>query len=268
MLMYNAVSWAQNNGYVQEDSNAIIENAIAEPPAETDEETADNRNGTFGEDVLGDTLIYFNNFVLNEDSLTLWKNSKKYAWIKNLDSLLKDRENKNKKQSREVSRQGQNLNDGISATERFFNSTLLKGTLWVLAACFVAFIIFKLFLSKGIFGKPSKKAIAEIVEEEEDHNMDNDFHRLYKKAYAAGDIRMAMRYLFLKALQALNEKDLIRFAADKTNSMYVTELPEAKRNDFASLALYYEYIWYGNFAVGKEAFDKIEFKYNEFLNKV
>jgi hypothetical protein len=267
LLGLYVVSFAQDNGYVQEDSNSIIENVIAEPPA-ADEEEIKQHNGDFGAEVLGDTSIYFNDFNLSEDSIMHWKKDKKYAWIKNLDSLLRERENKVKKQTQEISRQGNNLSEGLSATERFFNSTFLKIILWALAACFVAFIIFRLFLSKGIFGKASKKVIAEVVQEEDDHNMDNDFHQLYKKAYAAGDIRLAMRYLFLKTLQTLNEKDLIRFALDKTNSIYVSELPLAKRNDFAGLALYYEYIWYGNFAVEKDAFDKIENKYNEFLNKV
>jgi Domain of unknown function (DUF4129) len=98
--------------------------------------------------------------------------------------------------------------------------------------------------------------------------MESNFENLQSKAYDAGDMRMAMRYLFLKTLQKLNDRELIRFAVDKTNTAYARELPQAKRNEFASLALYYEYIWYGNIAVQKETFDGIENKFNEFLNRI
>jgi Domain of unknown function (DUF4129) len=81
-------------------------------------------------------------------------------------------------------------------------------------------------------------------------------------------MRLAMRYLFLKTLQKLNERELINFAADKTNSQYAREIPAAKRNEFANLALYYEYIWYGNVGVQKETFDGIKTKFDTFLNKI
>ncbi len=258
---------AQDNVVAQEDSSVFIENSINEVEPANDKETIRD-NGSFGEEVLGDTLIGYYDFKMNPDSVLRWKNSVKYAWIKRLDSILKAKEKQTKSQTREVVRQEESIKSGVSATERFFNSGFLKGFLWILAGCFVVFVIFKLFLSKAAFGTGGKKAVITVVEEVEDQNMDNDFHQLYKKAYAAGDMRLAMRYLFLKTLQSLNDKELIRFAVDKTNSMYVAELPQAKRNDFASLALYYEYIWYGNFVIQPSTFDTIETKYNDFLQKI
>jgi hypothetical protein len=141
--------------------------------------------------------------------------------------------------------------------------------LWGLAACFVGFILYQLFLSKGVFTKSRSTPKAVQIEDEiDEENLSNDFDALYRRAYNAGDMRLSMRYLFLKTLQKLNERELIQFAADKTNSQYAREMPAGKRNEFASLALYYEYIWYGNVSVQKEIFDGITTKFNAFLNKI
>jgi hypothetical protein len=224
---------------------------------------------TFAEDVLGDTTVYFRDLIISPDSLKSWKENKRYSWIHNIDSLLKDKQQKEDEQAQNAMRKGRDLSDGLSGFERFLNSGFLRLLLWIIGGSVVAFIIYRLFLSQGIFGTTGKKA-KNIVEEQEeiDNNMESDFESLQRKAYAASDLRVAMRYMFLKTLQKLNDRELIRFAADKTNSAYARELPQAKRNEFSSLALYYEYIWYGNIAVQKETFDGIENKFNEFLKRV
>lgn len=237
--------------------------------AEEDLITTKDFNSTFAEDVLGDTTVNFRDIFISPDSLNSWKGNKKYAWINNLDSLLKDKQRKEEEQMEETMRKGKNLTDGISAFDRILSSGILKMILWLIAGCVVAFIIYNLFLSKGIFGSGGKKAKnIEEEQEEVDNNMESDFESLQRKAYATGDLRVAMRYLFLKTLQKLNDRELIRFAADKTNTTYARELPQARRNEFASLSLYYEYIWYGNIVVQKPTFDSIENKFNEFLKRI
>jgi hypothetical protein len=231
--------------------------------------TTKDYTSTFADDVLGDTTVYFRDLIISQDSLESWKGNKKYAWINNIDSLLKDKQQKEDEQAQNAMRKGKDLSDGLSGFERFLNSGFLQLLLWVIGGSVVAFIIYRLFLSQGIFGTAGKKAKNVVEEQEEiDNNMESDFDSLQRKAYAAGDLRVAMRYMFLKTLQKLDDRELIRFAADKTNSAYARELPQAKRNEFSSLALYYEYIWYGNIAVQKETFDGIENKFNEFLKRI
>jgi hypothetical protein len=234
-----------------------------------DEITTKDYNSTFAEDVLGDTTVNFRDIIISADSLKSWKENKRYAWINNLDSLLKDKQKKEDEEMKANINTGRNLSNGISAFDRILGSGILKIILWIIAGCVILFIIQNLFLSNGIFSSGGKKAKNVVVEQEEvDNNMESDFESLQRKAYAAGDLRMAMRYLFLKTLQKLNDRELIRFAVDKTNTAYARELPAAKRNEFASLALYYEYIWYGNIAVQKQTFDGIENKFNEFLKRI
>jgi hypothetical protein len=223
---------------------------------------------SIGDNIKGDTTIFFRNVFISPDTITAWKNSKKYEWIKSIDNFLKDKVDKDKKDTEENMKRIGKASKGFSAMDNFLNAGIFKMLLWIIAACVLGFIIYNLFLSKGVFGRASKKITKEIEEVIDEDSLDNDFDSLYKKAYAAGDNTLAMRYLFLKTLQKLNDKELIHFAPDKTNSMYVRELPQTKRNDFAQLALYYEYIWYGKTAVQQQVFDGIVKKYNEFLNKI
>ena len=239
------------------DSSFIINN-------EEDETDVDDENSGFAKDVKGDTSINFSEVEINRDSIILWKNKKEYGWIRNLDSFLIDR----KKQAEKQPKVSIQENKGSSFLDKFFNSGILQTLLWMVAVSLVVFIIYKLFLSNGIFGKRSKKAPVQIETDEEDITLENDYDTLLRKAYTAGNIRMAMRYLFLKTLQRLNDKEMIRYAIDKTNSNYAREMPPAKRNAFASLALYYEYVWYGNAAITSETFDAIEIRFNEFLNRI
>lgn len=223
-----------------------------------------------------DTTIEFNDFELKIDSINKWKNTPNYKWIKTLENDLKESLEKEKKEYEKNERSSnQNTNDtrkvqtGASATQSFFDSQLLKVILWILAILFIGFIVYNLFLNKGAFTKNTKQSnIVTVADEVDENNMENDFESLKRKAYNAGDTKLGMRYLFLKMLQKLDVKQHIKFGADKTNIVYAKEMKPELRNDFSSLSLYFEYIWYGNFEITKEVFDKIELQYNQFLNRI
>jgi len=246
---------AQNNGASTTtiDSSLVINN----------NDKAETITG-FAKDVLGDTTINFNDFALQRDTVSALKLKKEYSWITNIDSFLLAKKKEDSSQSKFVITQ----NKSNSFLSSLFNSRILKATIWFIAAALVLFIIYKLFLSEAVFGKRSAKAGINFQIDEEDTSLVNDYEKLLRKAYDDGNWRFAMRFLFLKTLQKLNEKEIIKYAVDKTNSVYVNELPVARRNDFASLALYYEYVWYGNAEIEKTVFDAIENKFNNFLNKI
>jgi Domain of unknown function (DUF4129) len=223
-------------------------------------EVVTDKNG-FADDILSDTTAVFRTFELNEDSLKNYKKGKKYEWIENLDSLLRDAKDK------EANKKPEKRRD-FSFFDKLFNSGFLKIMLFILAGCFVLYVLYNLFLSKGFFTKGTKKATIQEEEEAPLDHLNNNFDNLYDIAYTQGNFRLAMRFLFLKTLQKLNDKNLIEFAADKTNSSYARELPVTLKKNFAQLALYYEYIWYGNTPIQKESFDEIKNKFTQFLNKV
>ncbi len=229
-----------------------------------DEEEDTETESGFAKDVLSDTSINFNEYALNKDSIAFWKNKKEYGWISNLDSFLLAKKKEASAQSKIVVKD----NSGGSFLGSLFNSGILQFIMWLIAAALVIFIIYKLFLSQGIFGKRSAKAKLQVQEEEEEVLLNNDFDSLINRAYGNGDLRLAMHFLFLKTLKKLSEKELITYSVDKTNTAYTRELPVAKRNDFAALALYYEYVWYGNISIDRTTFDGIKSKFDEFLNRL
>jgi hypothetical protein len=220
----------------------------------------------WGEEVFGDTLVNFRYFEISEDSIKNLKNSTKYEWVKTLDSTL--RQLQKKQENKPVPEPSKNYDNSTSALDHFFNSTFLKIFLWLAAAGFVIFIIYNLFLSKGIFTKTGNRVVKELEEEESIDHLDNDFDILFEKALDAGDTRLAMRYLFLKTLQKLNDKEHIQYAVDKTNSIYAREMPATLRNKFAQIAMFYEYSWYGNTAIPTQAFDSIKNTVNSFTNNL
>lgn len=224
-----------------------------------DENDEEENIASLNNNLIPDTVITFRNILISSDTIQALRKEKGHAWIKNIDSLLRGAQKNVQNSPRK--RSGPSFMDGL------LNSDFMKTVLWLLAFSFVGFIIYSLFLNKGFFKTSTTRAVKIIEEESEDISAAN-YEELSQKAYETADYKMAVRYLFLQTLQRLNARDFIVFSADKTNSMYVNELPVAKRNEFASLALYFEYIRYGNVSLTKETFDSIAIKYNAFINKI
>ena len=257
MYFFALSALAQNTvlPQIKEDSSYLLDN---------NDNTEIETSSGFAKEVLSDTSISFSDFSIPKDSITGLKVKKEYSWITNIDSFLLATKKEADNQSKIVIRQ----NSGNSFLSNFFNSGILQVFMWLIAGGFLIFIIYKLFLSQALFARRSVKSNIHITAEDNDDTLVKDYDVLLRKAHADGNWRYAMRYLFLKTLQTLNEKEMIKYAVDKTNSAYAKELPLTKRDDFASLALYYEYVWYGNVVVEKDVFDSIENKFNNFLNKI
>ena len=83
-----------------------------------------------------------------------------------------------------------------------------------------------------------------------------DFDQLMGNALERKDYRMAIRYLYLKALNTLSDEGVIHFKEWKTSYEYQSELPDSARENYSKLALLFEYSWYGDFGVQRTDFDK------------
>jgi hypothetical protein len=210
-----------------------------------------------------DTTLAFTNLYMSTDSLYELTNQEKYNWIKTLDSLLKD---KKKKEDAATKKAVNNTKEYKPRTgfnlENIFNSGIAKGILYSLAALFVGFILYSLFINKGIFGK-AQQTLVEVANTEDEIDLSNDYSALALQAQAAGNYKLATRYLFLDNLKLLNEKQLITFALDKTNIKYCQEIDAVKRPEFSKLCLYYEYVWYGNADINLNNFEVVK---NAFLS--
>jgi hypothetical protein len=96
-----------------------------------------------------------------------------------------------------------------------------------------------------------------------------DYDKDIQNAIGAANYRLAVRLLFLKLLKDLSVNDIIRYKQEKTNFVYLSELRSGPYyNDFFHLARNYEYIWYGKFEIGKEAFGAIKTDFENFDRKL
>jgi hypothetical protein len=213
------------------------------------------------EEEPADTTLRKNDLTFSYDSIKNWRNLKEYAYTKYLDSLLKGLK---KKEFKEPGPPRQGIFSGL------LNSGIINLLLWLLAIAFVLFILYRLFLADGAFRRKSKSAgKAEAEVEEEIITNDSDFDALIRQALQTGNYRQAVRYQYLRTLHLLAGKNLIQLAPDKTNFQYVSEI--ANRNHqqpFASLTLNYEYVWYGEFEIDKNIYDKIESNFRGFNQKI
>jgi hypothetical protein len=233
-----------------------------------------------------DTSLYFHEHKMPEDSIASWKRNRSFAYINYLDSLLKIKEQKaaaasGKKKGGSSSPSSNPSSSSSTVVEQPpgapSGSTVLSAgwlpyVLWTLAAGFVLFILYNLFLKDTIF-KRRQKAIASTNEEptaeEESITWESDFQRLIRVAATAGNYRLAVRYQYLQSLHFLSGKNYVQLAADKTNYQYVHEIKnEPLRNDFASLTLNYEYAWYGEFQIEQGLYQKLDSAFASFNQRI
>lgn len=100
-------------------------------------------------------------------------------------------------------------------------------------------------------------------------SMDNiheiDFSEEIEAAVAAGNYRLGVRLHYLRTLKMLNDRNLINWQPEKTNSTYVNEISDSfTRQHFAQLTTSFEYVWYGNFAVNADNFKGLKERFDQF----
>ena len=257
---------AQEKKYVYVDSSLIKDEEIsstpqsgviiAEPPVEDH-----TMNEPVTTDNEPDTLLYLNNLKVSPDSVQQWKYAKDFAYIKYIDSLLKDKQAKDKLKKNEPSKP-----PGSSVLDRLLSSTFLKVLLGILAGIFVLFVLYKLFLTEGVFKRQPKSPGPQTTEaEKEDIISESDYDARIDQAVRSENFRQAVRYHYLRSLHKLADDNLVELAPDKTNYQYVRELKDSRlQNDFAALTLNYEYIWYGEFEIGSSIYQKLETGFKNF----
>ncbi|MEO6407049.1 MAG: DUF4129 domain-containing protein [Ferruginibacter sp.] len=206
-----------------------------------------------------DTFLFINKKSFSVDSVSALKKQPGFSYMKYIDSLLKKKQADEKAaMNSTVQKQG--------ALQRFFSSGILKGILWALAIIFIVIIIYHIFLNNILFRMKPKNYLPETVTEEEQFFL-TDFDALIRQSYLLADYRLATRYLFLKTLRSLSEKELIQYDASKTNSQYLHEMPLSLQTGFQALLLSYERVWYGHSAIPQLAYQRLETRFKSFDEK-
>jgi len=148
--------------------------------------------------------------------------------------------------------------------------TFLKYLVIILGISAIIFFILKMagIDMFGLFRNKSKKADLPYSESLENiHEI--DFDSEIEKAVNQHNYRLAVRLLYLKSLKQLSDASLIDWQPDKTNSAYIDELnnPE-QQGTFRTLTHQFEYVWYGEFPIDGNVFDRINFMFQKFRSEI
>ncbi|WP_248722316.1 DUF4129 domain-containing protein [Seonamhaeicola sp. ML3] len=135
----------------------------------------------------------------------------------------------------------------------------------------VIFFIFKAVINKEgawVFGKSSDKNIIPVTDIETNiHAV--DFKKLIKKAESENNFRLAIRYYYLWLLKLLTQAEIIEYDVEKTNSDYQNEITQDNlKKEFAYTSYLYNYIWYGEFDVNPNEFNKAKHAFTKLLKTV
>jgi hypothetical protein len=219
---------------------------------------------------LGDTALTKNNYHPEDGSIQEYKLDKDFAYMKYLDRLLRQTKNLTLdtfsiKNSNTTKRKNNSPPKSVN-TFNLFSQSLVKIFLWLLAICFIGFLLYKLFNAGNFFKRNrSFKRSTDIQPEEESVPDVSTYDKLIAQAVTNKNFRLAVRYNYLQILQRLADAGVVQLSADKTNYQYVNELSNKPyQNDFAVLTSHYEYVWYGKFDITEETYNKLSNNFKTF----
>ena len=143
---------------------------------------------------------------------------------------------------------------------------LFTYALTLIVVIIVIFLMLKLDAYK-VFFRGQGAQVNQTVLEENIHEINFDLE--IQKALQNQDYRRGVRLIFLFALKKLSDQHLINWQQGKTNHEYVNELKSGTvKEKLDQLSYYFDYAWYGNFAVNRELFDKVSNVFNSLKENV
>ncbi len=147
----------------------------------------------------------------------------------------------------------------------WINKPLTKVIVVVILIALLAFTLYKLFAGSSDKKVKDVKNLGYSLEYLEDNIEESDFDRFLRMALENNDYRSGVRILFLRSLQGLHLKELIRWKKDKTNNDFLNEMrPHSSYKQFRNLTLAFEIVWYGDTAITEEQFTFIQREFNSF----
>jgi hypothetical protein len=146
----------------------------------------------------------------------------------------------------------------------FFESDTTRIIFYILLAALIMFVLYRIVVLNELFvfysSKIQKKA-ADTPSETDPLIIDQHI----RDAISQKNYPMAVRYLYLKSLYELNDKGLIQFHPEATDSNYLNQMSQHRRfEEFSFLTRVYEYTWYGKFDITEQQFSLIHHSFKNF----
>ena len=114
---------------------------------------------------------------------------------------------------------------------------------------------------KSLFGK--KKLETEDADFIAEDVNKMDFEQLINESLKAKNYRLVIRFLYLKNLKLLSDREFINWNPNKTNYSYLNEIESpGLRTKFLRTTHIFDFVWYGEFILDENSFNDA---YNFFL---
>lgn len=141
----------------------------------------------------------------------------------------------------------------------------LKYIIIALVAILMMFLL-AVFFSANNKSKKLERKEFDLNNIEDIHEIDSE--QLYREALEKGDLRLAIRIQFIKALQSLSQADIIDWQIDKTNRDYLSEINDSiTKEQFKKLTFIYDNVWYGNKEINNTIFEIYSQQFKTFISK-
>src|SRR6185312_5749715 len=222
----------------------------------------------------GDTGFLKKDFDEN-DTILKWKQSREFAYMHFLDSLLRKQKDIRSDTVRFDENSGKIIRNRNPRTEvstfgKILNSLPFRIFFWILAIIFISFIAYKVLYKNDIFQRRKNKMLSEDAEESlEDLQNVSEYDALISNAEAKPDFNLAIRFLFLKTLKILADRGFVAFTIEKTNQEYLKEMVQTEHaKEFEDVIRVYEYVWYGKHVIDEDHYLKLKELYYLFNKKI
>jgi hypothetical protein len=149
------------------------------------------------------------------------------------------------------------------------SSGALSFVVIVLCILLVCLLLMKLLRVdyRTVLGKKKLDTPEIDIYTENVHKM--NFDALIANALKNKDYRSAVRFIYLKNLKLLSDKEIITWNAYKTNYSYQYEISNNNlRAKFLETTLIFDYVWYGEFPVEEPRFSEIYSRMNDLSNMI
>ena len=148
----------------------------------------------------------------------------------------------------------------------FFTSDIVRVLFYIFLGALILFVLYRIIVVNDllIFYSSKKKQTALDVTEAAELDP-GQIDRKIQGAIDGRNFNAAVRYLYLKTLYALNDKNWIRFHPEGTNNEYINQMSQHKNSrDFQFLTRIYEYVWYGKFEIDEQQFGTVHQNFKKF----
>ncbi|NNC83805.1 MAG: hypothetical protein HKN79_09515 [Flavobacteriales bacterium] len=144
---------------------------------------------------------------------------------------------------------------------------------WLVYVMIGLLVIGLVFLLVKVLSAKQNRSVGRttmLIEDLDDLDTDLEglpLDRLLREALNEKRYRMAIRIMYLIALQEMESSGWIRFRKDKTNLNYLREMGQRpERYSFSRLTMIFESVWYGNVDFSAQHFETIRPAFDHYID--